>query len=118
SALHPKQWRYDAALKTTPSPHAWITRMADVEYTIRRKIFTIAGAKFHIYDGADNLIGFSKQKAFKLKEDIRVYRDESMQQEFLAIKARSVIDFSAAYDVVEPNSGRRLGVFKRAGLTS
>lgn len=92
--------------------------MADVEYTIRRKVFTIFGAKFHIYDAAGNLIGFSKQKAFKLKEDIRVYRDESMQQEFLTIHARSIIDFSAAYDVLDPKSGNRLGVLRRAGLAS
>jgi hypothetical protein len=92
--------------------------MAAVEYTIRRKVLTFAGAKFHIYDAQGNLIGFSKQKAFKLKEDIRVYRDESMQQEFLTIQARSVLDFSAAYDVTDPKTGRRLGVLKRAGLAS
>ena len=92
--------------------------MPDIEYTIRRKVFTIMGAKFHIYDGAGNLIGFSKQKAFKLKEDIRVYRDESMQQEFLTIGARSIIDFAAAYDIMDPKSNRRLGVLKRAGLSS
>lgn len=92
--------------------------MAAVEYTIRRKVLTLAGAKFHIYDAQGNLIGFSKQKAFKLKEDIRVYRDESMQQEMLVVSARSIIDFSAAYDVTDPKSGRRLGVLKRAGLAS
>lgn len=89
-----------------------------VQYTIRRKILTIAGAKFHIYDPAGNLIGFSKQKAFRLKEDIRIYRDESMQQEFLTIGARSIIDFAAAYDVTDARTGRRLGTLKRAGFSS
>lgn len=92
--------------------------MADVEYTIRKKILTLMGAKFHIYNGVGELIGFSKQKAFKLREDIRVYRDESMDQEMLRIKARSIIDFSAAYDVVDPRTEQRIGVLKRAGLTS
>jgi len=91
---------------------------AAVEYTIRRKVLTLMGAKFHVYDPAGNLIGFSKQKAFKLKEDIRVYRDESMEQEFLTIGARSIIDFAAAYDVTDARSGRRLGVLKRAGFSS
>ena len=94
------------------------TTASAVEYTIRRKMLTLAGAKFHVYDAAGNLIGFSKQKAFKLKEDIRVYRDESMEQEFLTIAARSIIDFSAAYDVTDSRNGRRLGVLKRAGLAS
>lgn len=92
--------------------------MADVEYTIRRKVLTLLGAKFHIYDQAGSLIGFSKQKAFKLKEDIRIYRDESMQQEFLTISARSIIDFGAAYDIIDSKSGRSLGALKRQGLES
>ncbi|HEX6986865.1 MAG TPA: hypothetical protein VF170_15925 [Planctomycetaceae bacterium] len=92
--------------------------MPAVEYTIRRKIFTIAGAKFHIYDRDGNLIGYSKQKAFKLKEDIRVYRDESMREELLTIHARGIIDIGAGYDVLDPKTGRRLGVLKRAGLRS
>ncbi len=87
------------------------------EYTIRRKILTLLGAKFHIYDPAGNVIGFSKQKAFKLREDIRVYRDESQSEELLVIKARSVVDFSAAYDVTDP-AGRRVGVLRRKGLAS
>lgn len=92
--------------------------MADVEYTIRRKILTLLGAKFHIYNGVGELIGFSKQKAFKLREDIRVYRDESMDQEMLRIKARNIIDFSAAYDVMDPRTDERIGVLKRAGFSS
>lgn len=92
--------------------------MAGTEYTIRRKMFTFLGAKFHIYDSAGNLIGYSKQKAFKLKEDIRVYTDESMSEERLAIAARKVIDFSAAYDVVESKSGTKIGALKRKGFKS
>ena len=80
--------------------------------------FSLLGAKFHIYNPAGDLIGFSKQKAFKLKEDIRVYRDEAMDEEWLHIGARNIIDFSAAYDVTEPKSGRRLGTLRRAGLSS
>jgi hypothetical protein len=92
--------------------------MAGTEYTIRRKVFTFFGAKFHIYDAGGNLIGFCKQKAFKLKEDIRVYTDESMSEERLAIAARKVIDFSSAYDVVESNSGTKIGALQRKGFTS
>ncbi len=88
------------------------------EYTIRRKVFTLAGAKFHIYDANDNLIGFSRQKAFKLKEDIEVFSDESMTSSLLSIKARSIIDFSAAYDVTESQSGTKIGTLRRKGLTS
>jgi len=92
--------------------------MAATQYTIRRKVFTLLGARFHIYDAAGALIGYSKQKAFKLKEDIRVFTDESMSDERLAIRARSVIDFSAAYDVFHSRTGQKLGSLKRKGLAS
>ncbi|MSR57317.1 MAG: hypothetical protein EXS05_06565 [Planctomycetaceae bacterium] len=62
--------------------------MPATEYTIRRKVLTLFGAKFHIYNTAGAVIGFSQQKAFKLKEDIRVYSDESMQNERVAIEGR------------------------------
>ena len=83
--------------------------MPVVEYTIRRKVLTIFGAKFHIYNPEGGLIGFSQQKAFKLKEDIRVFTDETAQTERLAIKARQIVDFSAAYDVFDSQKGEKIG---------
>jgi hypothetical protein len=88
------------------------------EYTIRRKVLTLVGAKFHIYNREGALIGFSKQKAFKLKEDIRVFSDESMQTPILAIAARSIIDFSAAYDVTDSKTGQKVGALRRKGMSS
>lgn len=40
------------------------------------------GAKLHIYDNAEQLVLYSQMKAFKLKEDIALYTDESMQRSF------------------------------------
>jgi len=88
------------------------------EYTIRRKVFTLLGGKFHIYNREGALVGFSKQKAFKLKEDIRVFTDESMQTPMLAIAARSIIDFSAAYDVTDSKTGQKVGALRRKGFSS
>ena len=92
--------------------------MNDYSYLIRRKVFKLFGADFHVYDPLGNLIGFSHQKAFKLKEDIRVYSDEGMQQELLVIKARQIIDFSACYDVFDASSNMLLGTWKRKGFSS
>ncbi len=88
------------------------------EYTIRRKVFTLFGGQFHIYNREGALIGFSKQKAFKLKEDIRVFTDESMDQPLLAIAARSIIDFSACYDVTDSKTGQKIGALRRKGFAS
>jgi uncharacterized protein YxjI len=92
--------------------------MAATEFTIRRKVLTLFGAQFHIYNAAGGLIGFCKQKAFKLKEDIRIYTDESATEERLLIKARKAIDFSSAYDVTESQTGKNIGALQRRGLKS
>ena len=64
------------------------------------------------------MLGFSKQKAFKLKEDIRFYADETMSEEKMLIQARQIVDFAAAYDVVDSQTGTKLGACRRKGWTS
>lgn len=88
------------------------------DYLIRRKVFTFLGQEFHIYNPQQQLIGFCRQKAFKLKEDIRIYSDTSNRYEILSIKARNIIDFSACYDVVDSVSGCYLGAWRRKGWSS
>jgi hypothetical protein len=88
------------------------------EYLVRRKILALVGAKFYIHDQQGNVIGFSKQKAFKLKEDIRIFTDEQMTHELISIKARKVLDISSAYDVVDSATQQRIGVLKRKGIKS
>ncbi len=88
------------------------------QFTVRRKVFTLLGAKFHIYNAQNEPIGLCKQKAFKLREDIRIYSDDTMAEERLRIAARSMIDFSAAYDVVDCEHNTRIGTLRRKGLKS
>jgi hypothetical protein len=92
--------------------------MSGPEYTIRRQILKIFGAAFHIYGAEGNLIGYCKQKAFKLKEDIRIYTDESLSTEMLFIGARAILDISAAYDVTDSLRQTRIGTLQRRGLKS
>ena len=89
-------------------------------YMIRQKVLKLLGEEFHIYsdDSMQQLIGYSKQKALKLKEDIRVYTDEQKNTELICIKARSIIDFGAGYDITDSQSGESICGFKREGLKS
>ena len=87
-------------------------------YLVRRKIFKLFGAAFHIYDPNGHIAFYSKQKAFKLKEDIRVYTGEDMRTEVLTIMARQIMDFSAAYEVFDPINKTKVGVLKRKGMKS
>ena len=88
------------------------------QYLVQEKFLKIFGNTFWIKDLQGNVIAYSKQKAFKLKEDILLYTDDSMTQPLLQIKARSVIDWGATYDVTDPSTGELLGSVKRKGLKS
>jgi uncharacterized protein YxjI len=88
------------------------------QYLVRRKILKLLGGAFHIYGPQGQLVFYSKMKAFKLKEDIRLYTDESMSTEVLTIKARNILDMSSTYDVVDPVANERVGALKRKGMKS
>jgi len=86
-------------------------------YLLKRQVFALTG-KFRIYDPQENLVLFSEQKMFRLREDIRVYADESKTREVMMIKARQIVDFSAAYDVIDSSTGQKAGVLRRKGWRS
>jgi hypothetical protein len=86
-------------------------------YLLRRQAIALTG-KFRFYDPAGRLVMFSEQKMFRLKEDIRIYGDESKSQEVLSIKARQIMDFSAAYDVVDTEMNQKVGALRRKGWSS
>jgi uncharacterized protein YxjI len=98
--------------------HPTAARFSHQTYLVRKKFWQFFGGSFYIYDPNGALVLFSKMKAFKLKEDIRVFTDETLQTEALSIQARSVLDFSGSYDVYDSASGRRVGALRRKGLKS
>ena len=89
-------------------------------YMVRQKVLNLIGEEFHIFsdDSMQQLIGYSKQKGLKLKEDIRVYTDVDKNTELICIKARSIIDFGAGYDITDSQTGEAVCSFKREGLKS
>jgi len=95
-----------------------IERFSGSHYLLVRQFFKLFGANCRVFDENDRLVLFSNQKAFRLKEDIRVYSDESRTKEILQILARNIIDFSAAYDVYFAPTGEKVGAVKRKGWKS
>lgn len=87
------------------------------QYLLKRQVFALTG-KLRFYDPQGNLVLFVEQKMFRLREDIRVYNDESKTQELLLIKARNIVDWAAAYDVADPATGQKVGVLRRKGWKS
>ena len=86
-------------------------------YVLKRQAIALTG-KFRFYDPMGNLVMFSEQKMFRWREDIRVYADEAKTREVLGIKARQIVDFSAAYDVVDTALNQKVGALRRKGLRS
>lgn len=86
-------------------------------YLLKRQVLALSGT-FRVFDSNGNLALYSRQKLLRLKEDIRVFSDESKSQELLNIQARQVIDFSAAYDVNDSTTGERVGMLRRKGFRS
>ena len=87
------------------------------QFLLKRQVFALTG-KFRLYNPQGQLVMFSQQKMFKLREDIRVYADEAKTRELLYIQARQIIDFAAAYDVIDSQSGLKVGVLRRQGFRS
>lgn len=88
------------------------------QYLLKRQVFSFTGT-FRVYDKTnDQLVLFSQQKMFKLKEDIRIFSDETRSQEILRINARNIIDFSAAYDVFDSSTQTLVGTLRRKGMRS
>ncbi len=87
-------------------------------YLFRRKVFKMFGGAFHVYDESGNLLFYSKQKAFKLKEDFRVYSDERQVEELLTIRTPQILDFGATYNVQNATTGEAIGAIRRKGMKS
>lgn len=87
------------------------------KYTIRRKVLKIFGAAFHVYDAQGNVVAFCKQKAFKFREDLRIYTDESMQKELLRISTQQIIDMGATYTIALAD-GSEIGSMRQSGMSS
>jgi hypothetical protein len=87
------------------------------QYLLRRQVLALTG-KLRFYAPDGRMVLYCQQKMFKLKEDIRAYTDEERTQEVLYIQARSIIDFSAAYDVIDSAYGTKVGVLRRKGWRS
>ena len=83
------------------------------QYMIREKFWKIFGNKFWFEDVNEKRYGFCEQKRFKLKEDIRIYVDESKSQEWLKIKQKQIVDAWGGYDIMDSQTGEHIGTVRR-----
>jgi hypothetical protein len=84
---------------------------------IRFKLVALAPRMF-VTDATGNNVCFVSQKVMALKEDIKVFTDESRSQQLYQIQADRVIDFSATYRFTDSQSNRQIGAIKSKGWRS
>jgi uncharacterized protein YxjI len=89
----------------------------DITYTVKRQFWQIFGTTVRTYDAAGKLVCLAHAKAFKLREQIIFYDDETRNQVLFSIQARQIIDLGATYDITDAK-GQRLGSLRRKGLSS
>ena len=80
------------------------------------KLLALA-SQIRMTDANGQMIGYIKQKLFKLKNEITVFADEAQTNPLFGIKADRIIDFSAKYNFTGAN-GQPLGSIRRKGMRS
>lgn len=80
------------------------------------KISTLS-SDFTITDTEGNFVGYVRQKLLKIKEEVKVFSDESRTQELFNINATKWLDFNSTYNVTDVN-GIYFGSVKRHGMRS
>jgi hypothetical protein len=73
----------------------------------RRKFFKFFGPEISITDpGTNQLVGYIKMKAWKLRADINVFTDQSMQQSIVRISGKQIVSFKPSYNVYNAITGQ------------
>ena len=83
---------------------------------LRFKLLAIA-SQISVTDAQGQLVYYAKQQAFKLKEAVTVFADESQTRPLFKIAADRMLDISARYRI-EDEGGVEVGVLQRRGMQS
>jgi uncharacterized protein YxjI len=86
-------------------------------YIIKKKALRVVD-QYYIEDPRGARLAYSKQKFWKIKEDIRIYTDESMAHELFRVKQAQIIDAWGKFDVIDSATNTHLGYFRRKALMS
>jgi uncharacterized protein YxjI len=92
--------------------------MENLSYPLTIKFkFGVFNPQFSVIDMEGRPIAYVKQKAFKLKEDISVFKTESQTDLLFKISADRWLDYNASYSFTDDN-GKECGRLVRKGARS
>lgn len=92
--------------------------MKDLKFPIKIefRISTLSN-DFTAYDSSGQVLCYSKQKLFKLKEHVDIFSDQSQAERIYTINANKWLDFSTTY-VMKTDLGDEIGRIARKGWSS
>lgn len=92
--------------------------MNNLNYPLTLKFkFGVINPQFSVVDMGGKPVAYVKQKAFKLKEDITVFKTEAQTDQRFKIKADRWLDYNASYSFTD-NGGKERGRLVRKGSRS
>lgn len=105
----------EPAWRAGSAPHE---RYLQRDYILRRRFFALFMPGLDIFDYSGNQVLYCQPKPFRLREDVRIFDAPRNGREVMNIKSRSILDFSANYDVVDLEHDEWLGTLRRKGWRS
>lgn len=90
--------------------------MVTFPLSLRFKLLAVA-SQIEVTDAQGGSVFYVRQKAFKLKEAVTIYRDSTQEHVLFRIAADRVLDISAQYAITD-QSGAAIGVLQRHGMRS
>ncbi len=91
--------------------------MFDYPLYLRFRLVALA-PRIIVTDSAPTEILYVKQKVFNLREDIRIFSDESESREMFNIQAEQILDFNTRYNFYDSKNGEHMGSVKARGWRS
>jgi hypothetical protein len=100
-----------------PAPAQLVQDNSKTHLTVARQWGQLIGTNIRTTDQNGSLLCFARAKAFKLREEIIFYTDETKTTPLFRTKARNIIDIAPTYDIFS-NEGAIFGSLRRKGLSS
>lgn len=104
------------AVRGGANPHS--DRFAYQRYVIKRPFLSLLGRKYYVYAPDGSLVVFLKHPLMKLRGEFTIYADDTETTPLLVVRARQIIALNVAHDVMDPNTGEKIGSIRSRGLKS
>ena len=103
-------------MRRSADPHK--DRFAFQRYVIKRPFLSLLGRKYYVYAPDGSLVVFLKHPLMKLRGEFTIYADDTETTPLLVVRARQIIALNIAHDVMDPNTGEKIGSIRSRGLKS